>query len=173
MPRAEPNAEKERRKSKRAQVNRQPARQKRGSDEGNPGYRKSEGEDDARLEFAVWCRSRMLHKAETKRRFREKFGNLAARTIEDYLSRAKALAMERINRAADEMVAELTAVHEGVIADPAAKPIDRSRAAEALARLAGVGAPERRELSVQGASGTPLVVRVMVEDQSKPEEAQS
>jgi hypothetical protein len=94
-----------------------------------------------RLDFTFELLSRGLHKSEIKKQIRAKYGDLSARTIESYLSRAREKVLLLIQSNKNTVRAESYAFYEAMQRDGNATVREKILARERIDKLLGLDAP--------------------------------
>ncbi|MGE3854643.1 MAG: hypothetical protein AB7K09_23120 [Planctomycetota bacterium] len=98
-----------------------------------------------RIELAEWCLARMMAKSAIKKLFRKRYGDLAARTIERYLSRARSGLLDRINRRHSDVMADVLAGYEAIVADPESPRDTRLKALDSIRDMLGLKLPSPKD----------------------------
>jgi hypothetical protein len=98
----------------------------------------TDDEVEERVEFARGLLARHNRKSTVKRLMREKFGEMDARTIERYLSRARRRMLADIGRGRDDLRAESKAMYSSIISDNSANHFARLKAQERIDKLLGL-----------------------------------
>lgn len=91
--------------------------------------------------------SRTILKSQIKKQFRKKYGDVSPRTIDRYLSRARARQLAEAGTSKDEMRAESRAFYEAMARDPQSDPRSKLIARERIDRLFGLDAPQKTALT--------------------------
>lgn len=108
------------------------------------------------IDYACELLSKNLHDHQLKRLFRERFGECSARTIANYVSRARARLYQQVEHDRKDHVAEALATYREIFQDPVCTPREKIMARERMDKILGVEAPTRVESS--GPGGGPINV---------------
>src|SRR5262245_28000438 len=91
---------------------------------------------EERVELVRTLLLRRVSKSTIKKVMREKYReDFSARTIEDYIARARQIIAENIGRGRQSMRAESLATYEAVIASPESNPFAKIKAQERINKL--------------------------------------
>ena len=118
-----------------------------------PGRRPTSAEITERIEF---CRALLLKrqpKSTIKRLFRQRFGDVTARTIEDYLSRAREAILADVEATRQNLRDMQLASYESFVANPKVIDRDKLRALERIDKLMGLEAPTRINVGTDDIDG--------------------
>lgn len=120
---------------------------------GNPGRSATREQSDERIEFTARMVAKLLYPSEIKRGFIQKFGEMSARNIENYISRARKLLQKQAKMPPED--AKDLAVSQLLDIMRSGKPGERTGALRLWADIHGLAAPVKLEHT--GAAGGPIV----------------
>lgn len=111
----------------------------------NPG-RTPEEELEVRVDYTLKLLTEGRRKSEIKKIFRQRY-NVTARTVENYLSRARQILLTELKAEREEHTGRSLSVYRSILSDPKAKIKDRLAAQRRIDRLLGLEAPTRVALT--------------------------
>lgn len=130
---------------------------------GNPGRSATREQSDERVEFTARMVAKLLYPSEIKRGFIQKFGEMSARNIENYISRARKLLQKQAQMPPEQ--AKDLAVSQLLDIMRSGKPGERTGALRLWADIHGLTAPVKLEHA--GKDGGPILTVEATCDVSK------
>ena len=126
--------------------------------------RPTEQEHEERVELVVKLMVVLARKWEIKRALDMKYGDISARTVERYMSRAREKLREYQGKSKEELLAESVGYYASILksTDPKVTARDKMFARQRLDELFGLQAPMRHELS--GPDGGPIQTKTTFAD---------
>lgn len=115
------------------------------------------------IDFVAMLLKRRARKSHIKRRVNEEFfkdNPVGARTIENYIARARILLIEISGKSKQDHRIDAILVYDSVITDPAATTAERLKAQEGLRQLLNLDEPPTQKHELTGAGGGPIVSAV-------------
>lgn len=111
-------------------------------DDKRKAIKPTEEEEQEREDYAFDLLSQCFHKSQIKKKFIGRY-EVTARTVERYLSRARARMSIQASVARDDLRAESLAFYQTILRDKEAQPRDKILARQRIDSLFGLDAPAK------------------------------